>query len=184
MMKVGRPCSHILFMLRTTQNNVLPNCYVLPRWTKKAILKPIFEVTDSVLKEGVEIDLKKALLSDLVSCFHSLVNDIEDDPEDIQCLFDLVRKERNERMQRPSATTGQSDIVATLERFVGPIPNTLDIHPPPKSKNKGRPRQSRLQSIVEKIHDKAKKETRYCKQCNKPGHNSRTCKERKEINDS
>ena len=136
-----------------------------------------------MLKERVEIDLKNVLLSDLVSCFHSLVNDIEDDTDAIQWLLDFLRKERNERMQPTSTTTGQGDLVSTLERFVGPIPNTLDIHPPSKSKNKGRPRQSRLQSIVEKIHDKAKKETRYCKQCNKSGHNSRTYKERKENNE-
>ena len=70
LINVCRPCAHIIFMLRTIQKDVLPECYVLPRWTKKANLKPLFEVNGTVLREGVEMDEKKTLLYEIVSLFH------------------------------------------------------------------------------------------------------------------
>ena len=178
-MRVGLLCSHLFTVLRTIGKQTVPEKYVLPRWTKKRTLKPVFEIDDSVFKIGVELDERKLLVSELMSEMHTFVNIIEDDTEGIKSLLNMLKQEKNlymHKMQIDSTSATDNNHLKRFENFIGPIPGQVDVLPPPKAKNKGRPKEKRLKSIGEKVIAQASKEPRLCGSCNKPGHNSRTCK--------
>ena len=156
----------------------VPEKYIKTRWTKKSTLKPMFEINDVVFHEGAELNEKKVMVSELLSEMHSCVNLFEDDVDIMKHLLKVIRNEKQtlmESMSKQSHGKTQSNQLSKFEKFVGPLPDQVDIHPPPQSKNKGRPRQKRLKGIVEKINAQVSKEARCCTICNMPGHNNRTC---------
>lgn len=181
-LNVGLPCSHMFTVLRTIGSDFLPEKYINARWTKKSSLKPTFIINDVVVKEAVEMDEKKTLVSELLSEMHECVNIIEDDVDCMKDFLGLLRNKKSlyiQSMSKLPAPTQQSSQLSRFEKFTGPLPTQVDILPPPQSKNKGRPRQKRIQGVVEKIMTQSSKEKRCCTICNHPGHNSRTCKKEK-----
>ncbi|XP_073526480.1 uncharacterized protein [Phyllobates terribilis] len=176
-LQIGLPCCHMILVLRCVGNPLevtLPDKYILPRWTKSSTLKPIFEIDALVFKEVVDLDEKRRLVHEVMSEMHSIINDIEDDSVHLKDLLaSLKEKRKSYSTKTPSKTRD-----ARFEKVLGPIPSSVDIHPPPHTKKKGRPRNSRLKSTVEIVRTDMNKIMKICSICSKPGHNRTTCHSR------
>ena len=66
----------------------------MSRWTKKSTLKTTFEMKNSLYRDGIELDEKKTLTSDLLSEMHFFVNLIDDDCDSMKRLLGVIRDER------------------------------------------------------------------------------------------
>jgi len=170
--QVGFPCSHMFTLFRNINLRSLPDKCILPRWTKQASMKPVYDVNEEIQKEGIDLDEKLVIKSELLNELHSYVNLIENDINGMKSFLSLIKRETTEFLKSQPSSKSRSD---RFENFLGPVPNVVDIHPPPKTPKKGRPREKRLIGIAEVIRVQHSKESRLCGRCNQPGHNVRTC---------
>ena len=150
-MNDGLPCSHLFFVFRSIHMDELPEKFIIPRWTKKSTLKPTFKIDDSVYTQGSLLDERKALSNELFSEMHEFVNIIEDDVDAMRNLLRVLKQEKEVYLQNRQGSSSVIQPVSRIQNFLGPLPEEIEVHPPPQSKNKGRPKQKRLKGIAETI---------------------------------
>lgn len=178
--RLGLLCRHILWLLRNKNAKEIPTKYIVHRWTKEAMNKPVFD------RDGREIEIcgilsdKKALTTELWEEVYSCVSTAEDNVEDMKYLLEKLRDLKVEMRQKRGNSSTKKDKDKEMEKYVGcSKPTEITIHPPKRSKTKGSGR--RIESNVLKAIANKSKPTRYCKVCGISGHNSRTCAKAKGI---
>lgn len=175
-MNTGKPCSHMFTVFKNNNWSELPTRFITSRWTKEATLNRIFEVDGTVYEECAQIDEKKLLVNELISEMHSCINLVEDDIDGMKELLALMKNQsisyKTKGITEPSASSSNTN----FQKFVGPLPTEVSVHPPKQARNKGS-RPKRLKSGKEISMENAKKQQRMCAKCNKYGHNIRTCKD-------
>ncbi|CAA0831408.1 Protein FAR1-RELATED SEQUENCE 1 [Striga hermonthica] len=170
----GWPCRHIFVVLKDVNVEVILGAHIISRWTKMAILNPMFCIVDGITEQCAQIDDRKLMVNKLWSDIHLCMGLVE---PSMDLLVEFSRIIVNHKHK---LVTEQEDVPAGMkerrfETFVGTsIPLEVNIHPPAKSKNKGSGK--RMKSGKEEAIEKSIKKRRICKTCGeRAGHNARTC---------
>ncbi|GER41647.1 FAR1-related protein, partial [Striga asiatica] len=173
--RIGRLCSHILFVFKDLKLESIPEKYIVSRWTKHASLKPIFVVDGEVIDQCVAIEDRKSITNQIFSEFYSCIGMVEGNIElmngFLTCLKD--QKEMIVSVQGKQSDPGMKKCL--FEKYYGaPLPSEVEVLPPAPVKNKGSG--SRLKSRKEKAIERSKKPLRMCSKCKqKSSHDARNC---------
>ncbi|CAA0815039.1 Protein FAR1-RELATED SEQUENCE 1 [Striga hermonthica] len=170
----GWPCRHIFVVLKDVNVEVIPSAHIISRWTKLAILNPIFCIVDGITEQCVQIDDRKFMENKLWSDIHICMGLVEPSMDRLVKFSRLMVNHKNKLMtEHEDVPTGTKE--RRFETFVSTsIPPEVNIHPPAKSKNKGSGK--RMKSGKEEAIEKSIKKRRICKTCGeRAGHNARTC---------
>ncbi|XP_021721481.1 protein FAR-RED IMPAIRED RESPONSE 1-like [Chenopodium quinoa] len=178
---VGILCRHILFVMKGKFLFEIPRQYVLHRWTKEAMKKPIFGLNNNLL-DGAQKDKKQKLVGDLWYRFFSCVSLCE---EKVECLESLLSKLISFEIEmKDLESEGPVDKREAknkhIELFVGSNDIVVDILPPNKSSNKGSGSGKRKKSDKEIAIEESQKKDRLCRTCGqRTNHDSRNCPQKK-----
>uniref|UniRef100_A0A803MRK3 Protein FAR1-RELATED SEQUENCE n=1 Tax=Chenopodium quinoa TaxID=63459 RepID=A0A803MRK3_CHEQI len=134
---VGILCRHILFVMKGKFLIEIPRHYVLHRWTKEAMKKPIFGLNN--LLDRAEKDKKQKLVGDLWCRFFSCVSICEEKVECLESLLSKLISFENEMKALDSISPVDKREAKNkhIELFIGSNDIVVDILPPNKSSNKG-----------------------------------------------
>ncbi|CAA0840976.1 Protein FAR1-RELATED SEQUENCE 1 [Striga hermonthica] len=175
----GWLCRHVFVVLKDVNAEVIPSAHILSRWTKTAILNPMFCVVDSITDQCARIDDRKIMVNKLWSDIHLCVGLVETSMDRLVEFSKIIENHKHklttEQEVGPIGTKNHR-----FEMFVGTsVPQELNIHPPTKTNNKGS--RKRIKSMKEQAIEKSVKKRRICKTCGeRSGHNTRTCHKRHE----
>ncbi|XP_074282910.1 uncharacterized protein LOC141607459 [Silene latifolia] len=86
----------------------IPDKYILNRWTKNALMKPVFDKHDNKMEDVGKSDNKKRMTNELWEEMYSCVSLAEENEKDIQMLIDKLRELKMEIKQR--ANNPQHDV--------------------------------------------------------------------------
>ncbi|XP_074301158.1 uncharacterized protein LOC141632511 [Silene latifolia] len=180
---MGMLCKHVIWVLKHKNIRRIPDKYILNRWTKNALMKPVFDKHGNKMEDVGKSDNKKGMTNELWEEMYSCVSLAEENEKDIQMLIDKLREVKMEIKQHRSNEPPILNTMSEMERYVGcSIPKEINIQVPQKSRNKRSGK--RIQSSVLKALEKSGKKQRVCQTCGKKGHNSRTCSKKVEESDS
>lgn len=169
---MGMLCRHILFVFKGKFFTEIPPQYILNRWTKDALKKPMNNFLGNL--EGVQKDEKHKLVGDVWSKFFSCISLAEDKVDDMKVLLEKLTVIEKELESAKSTHEPQSKD-KQLEVFLGSNQIEVDIFPPEKSSNKGSGTGKRKKSEQE-MATEAHKKQRLCRTCGKLAtHDSRNC---------
>ncbi|KAK9747957.1 hypothetical protein RND81_02G026400 [Saponaria officinalis] len=159
--KLGLLCRHALWVFKNKNMKRIPEKYIVHRWTKAAMNKPVFDKKWRLLDPCVTLNDTQKLTAKLWEEVYSCVSVVEDNDEDMNYLIQKLGEIKLDAKE--------------MEKYVGcTIPTTVTIQPPKRSKNKGSGK--RIESEVQKALEQHTKKPRYCKICGGRGHDSRNCK--------
>uniref|UniRef100_A0A803MVN2 Protein FAR1-RELATED SEQUENCE n=1 Tax=Chenopodium quinoa TaxID=63459 RepID=A0A803MVN2_CHEQI len=115
----------------------IPRQYVLHRWTKEAMKKPIFGLNN--LLDGAEMDKKQKLVGDIWYKFFSCVSLCEEKVECLESLLSKLISFENDMKDLDSESPVDKREAKNkhIELFVRSNDIVADILPPNKPSNKG-----------------------------------------------
>lgn len=173
--RLGLLCRHCLWVLHSKKIQKIPEKYIVHRWTKGAMNKPVFDRNGELIQIAADtLSDKKKLTTELWEEVYSCVSLAEDNDDDMKCLIEKLRDIKIDMARKRSIMSNKKDKKKEMEKYVGcKIPEKVLIQPPKRSKNKGSGK--RIESQVIKAIEQQRKQKRYCKTCGRQGHNSRTC---------
>ncbi|XP_057532953.1 protein FAR1-RELATED SEQUENCE 5-like [Amaranthus tricolor] len=178
--RIGILCSHAICVMSARQITQIPKQYVLDRWTKLALKKPIFDLHGNLIEESKKCNNVGKLLGEVWCEIFNCVGLAQRSESDLQSLLqnlkDISRKLEESDDVRVDITKEQQ-----IELLVGTSSSsTMEIQNPIQSKNKGK-----RQSIIgekEQTIEQSKKPKRKCKTCGKfDYHDSRNCPSTKDT---
>ncbi|KAL2898010.1 Protein FAR-RED IMPAIRED RESPONSE 1 [Bienertia sinuspersici] len=169
---MGLLCRHILFVMKGKFLSEIPNQYVLNRWTKDALKKPLYNFCGNL--EGVEKVEKHKVVGDIWSKFFSCVSLVEDNPGHLNLLLKkltVIEKELEAEKYEDHEHSKEKH----MELLLGSKDIELNILPPEKSSNKGSGSGKQNKSVQE-IATETHKKHRLCRSCGQlSNHDSRNC---------
>ncbi|CAH9076696.1 unnamed protein product [Cuscuta europaea] len=173
--RIGILCRHIFFVLKDKKVNAIPDRYVLRRWCKDSILKPLNAFEDGVFKQCVGTEEQTLAMKTLWSDIHFCVGMIEHHPHLLQQFSDVIKVQKELLSSSQPSSAAASSKSEVIKGFYGsPIPTQISVHPPQQARNKGCGK--RIKSGKEKAIEVSKKSKRLCRKCNQKGyHDSRNC---------
>ena len=176
--RIGTLCRHIFWVLKTKRMNRIPEQYIVSRWTKDAMKKPMFNKQGQKLGEAEIYNDKRTITTELWEEVYSAVSVAEDNIDDMQELVDLLKGFKlgitKSNSVLGNSESGRLEKQKEMERYVGcRIPDEINIQAPKKSHNKGSGK--RIESEVINALTRSAKKARYCKRCGGEGHDSRNC---------
>ncbi|KAL6579014.1 hypothetical protein OROMI_009230 [Orobanche minor] len=157
----GYPCRHILCLMQRKRIRELSDDYILPRWTQKARLIPVFDETPQSL--GRQSSISASIM--MSRQFMEIVNDVSMSPTVVEFIMREVRelgKRAREMLVEESHPTKIVD--SSVDHVDG-----FGIQDPLSARAKG---SGKLRSSKEKGMSQSKKR---CGNCHKSGHNIKTC---------
>ncbi|CAH9112161.1 unnamed protein product [Cuscuta epithymum] len=173
--RIGLLCRHIFFVFKDLKVNVIPDKYVLRRWCKDSILKPLNAFEDNVFQQCVGTEEKKGAIKQLWSDIHFCVGMIEHDPDLFQQFADVIKAQKDllsASQQNSAPSTLKKDVIKSF--YGSSIPTEVSVRPPQQARNKGCGK--RIKGDKEKAIEISKKTKRLCRTCNqKVYHDSRNC---------
>jgi hypothetical protein len=172
----GLICSHIIFVYSGNQVKFIPDKYIVQRWTKNAMKKPIYDCDGNILEDYNTTDYKKIQLSNVWSEIYATIGVVATKNVDDMKRLENILKEFRLNLAPTEETISKKK---EIERLFGcTAPTEVSILPPKKSNNKGSGSGSakRLISSKAKAIEKANKPKRMCKKCKRLAHHdSRNC---------
>ncbi|GER37255.1 FAR1-related protein [Striga asiatica] len=159
--RVGLLCCHVFYMFKDLNLQSIPEKYLVPRWTKYASLKPIFEVHGQIIDQCAMIEERKSIMNQLFSEFYSCIGLVEGNNDFMTSLLHSLKNQRHiftSGLDQPSATTSKKKLFE--DYYGGSIPQKVQVLPPFPVKMKGSG--SRLKSRKEKAIEKSNKPLRRC----------------------
>lgn len=173
--RMGLLCRHIIWVLNSKNKKTIPEKYIVDRWTKNALNRPMFDKSGNIIgDDAVRWMDKKRKSTELWEVVYSCVSLAEESEDAIQLLTEKLRDIKLELQQcrTNERTTSSKDY--EMERYVGcSMPKEINIKVPKQSKNKGSGK--RIESSVLKALAKRNSKQRICSRCGVKGHNSRSC---------
>ncbi|XP_048503104.1 protein FAR1-RELATED SEQUENCE 5-like [Beta vulgaris subsp. vulgaris] len=174
----GLPCRHMVWVWKAKNLTMIPDKYVLNRWTKMATKKPIFDLEGNILDQCTRLVDKKKTLNELWSEIYSFVSVAEQNEEDLAELVKNLRDLRLDMEAKKSANNTRSK-TQDIELLIGSVaPSEITIKPPKISSNKGSGTRSgkRIKGEREKAIEQHQKKKRLCSACGELGyHDLRNC---------
>ncbi|XP_057538114.1 protein FAR1-RELATED SEQUENCE 5-like [Amaranthus tricolor] len=138
--RIGILCSHAICVMSARQITQIPKQYVLDRWTKLALKKPIFDLHGNLIEESKKCNNVGKLLGEVWCEIFNCVGLAQRSESDLQSLLqnlkDISRKLEESDDVRVDITKEQQ-----IELLVGTSSSsTMEIQNPIQSKNKGKSR--------------------------------------------
>ncbi|XP_010678295.2 protein FAR1-RELATED SEQUENCE 5-like [Beta vulgaris subsp. vulgaris] len=132
----GLPCRHMVWVWEAKNITMIPDKYVLNRWTTMATKKPIFDLEGNILDQCTRLVDKKKTLNELWSEIYSCVSVAEQNEEDLVELVKNLRDLRLDMEAKKSANNTRSK-TQDMELLIGSVaPSEITIKPPKISSNK------------------------------------------------
>ncbi|GER55892.1 FAR1-related protein [Striga asiatica] len=160
--RVGLLCCHVFYVFKDLNLQSIPEKYLVSRWTKYALLKPIFEVHGQIIDQCAMIEERKSIMNQLFSEFYSCIGLTEGNND---FMTSLLHSLKNQRHIFTSGVDQSSSIMSKKKLFEdcygGSVPQKVQALPPLPVKTKGSG--SRLKSRKEKAIEKSNKPLRKCR---------------------
>ncbi|CAH9117244.1 unnamed protein product [Cuscuta epithymum] len=174
-LRMGLVCRHMFVAFKYLNLTTIPHHYVVSRWCKKRLLKPVHGIGDVVVQQCIEIEEKKKLLHHVWSDLHSCVALAEKDATRLKQFATVIRHQKNELMLADRTDSVPTTKDSMIQDFYGAsTPAEVSVFPPQKAKNKGSGR--RIKGAREASIEENKKPKRLCRSCNEMcNHDSRNC---------
>ncbi|GER49602.1 FAR1-related protein, partial [Striga asiatica] len=173
--RVGLLCCHVFYVFKDLNLQSIPEKYLVPRWTKYASLKPIFEVHGQIIDQCAMIEERKSIMNQLFSEFYSCIGFVEGNNDFMTSLLHSLKNQRlifTSGVDQSSATSSKKKLFE--DYYGGSVPQKVQVLPPLPVKMKGSG--SRLKSRKEKTIEKSNKPLRRCSKCRqKTNHDARNC---------
>ncbi|CAO2822717.1 unnamed protein product [Amaranthus hypochondriacus] len=163
--RIGILCSHAICVMSARQITQIPKQYILDRWTKIALKKPIFDLHGNVIEESKNCDNMGKLLGQVWCEIFSCVGLAQRSESDLQSLLQNL-KEISRKLEESDDVRVEITKEQQIELLVGPgSSSTMEIQNPIQSKNKGK--RQRIIGEKELNIEQSKKPKRKCKTCEK-----------------
>ncbi|CAO2825092.1 unnamed protein product [Amaranthus hypochondriacus] len=163
--RIGILCSHAICVMSARQITQIPKQYILDRWTKIALKKPIFDLHGNVIEESKKCDNMGKLLGQVWCEIFSCVGLAQRSESDLQSLLQNL-KEISRKLEESDDVRVEITKEQQIELLVGPSSSsTMEIQNPIQSKNKGK--RQRIIGEKELNIEQSKKPKRKCKTCEK-----------------
>ncbi|KAL3628284.1 hypothetical protein CASFOL_027330 [Castilleja foliolosa] len=153
--------------------DVIPENYILDRWTKNTTLKASFDVGMGLNGKGTLVEDRDVLMNQLYSEFYHCLYLIGDDTEKLKSFLKVLKDFRDSISTVDSTLPSLKTKGNLIENFyVYEVPDVVYVLNPVPVKTIGSGR--RINSVKEKAI--SKKPLRLCRKCNqKTNHDSRNC---------
>ncbi|CAH9069746.1 unnamed protein product [Cuscuta epithymum] len=172
--RVGLVCRHMFVVFKDLKLHTIPADFVLSRWCKNNLIKPIFDIGDSVFDQCVANEERKLQVNRLWSDIHCCVAIIEDNPVLFDQFSQAIKEQKNFLLSSQQGSAHLTTKASVIERFCGSAaPADVTVLPPQQARNKGCGK--RLKGGKE-VAIQSKKKLRLCRTCNEMcNHDSRNC---------
>ncbi|KAH6770461.1 hypothetical protein C2S52_015264 [Perilla frutescens var. hirtella] len=172
---VGLLCSHMFLIMKNLKFTTIPEIYVVSRWTKFAMLKPMFVFDGGVEEQLVAMDQNKLSMNHLISEFYSCVGLVDGNKENMAALLQNIMEFKESLTSAEGVSSPFSMKKKLFDQYYGiSIPDVVSVLPPTPVKTKGSG--SRLKTRHEKNVEKKSKPLRMCSKCGrKSSHDARNC---------
>nr|GEW16383.1 protein FAR1-related sequence 5 [Tanacetum cinerariifolium] len=177
--RVGILCKHIFCVFKNANVEIIPQQYILRRWTKNLILAALRNKRNRYGKKNVVVENyanEKTLIVD--HCVHLLSKDEPRLGTFVKKLKSLKKEVEADCPNPPSKNKTNN-----LEQLVGVLkPHAVDVNNPTVGSTKGR-KKLRIKGGKEKAIEKSLKGINSCSLCDGTDHNKKTCPLRFEVQD-
>ncbi|GER55774.1 FAR1-related protein, partial [Striga asiatica] len=136
--RVGLLCCHVFYVFKDLNLQSIPEKYLVPRWTKYASLKPIFEVHGQIIDQCAMIEERKSIMNQLFSEFCSCIGLVEGNNDFMTSLLHSLKNQRHiftSGVDQSSATTSKKKLFE--DYYGGSVPQKVQVLPPLPIKTKG-----------------------------------------------
>ncbi|XP_074276938.1 protein FAR-RED IMPAIRED RESPONSE 1-like [Silene latifolia] len=138
-------CRHCLWILHNQDFQKIKEKYIMQRWTKAAMSKPVFDKDGKLIDVSQKFPDRKSLSTELWQEVYSCASVAECDDNDMKLLIEKLRDIRLDMISNRSVPAKKKNKIKEIEKYVGcKIPQKLVIHVPKKSKHKGRTKGKRI----------------------------------------
>ncbi|GJY01866.1 protein FAR1-related sequence 5 [Tanacetum coccineum] len=177
--RVGILCKHIFCVFKNANVEIIPQQYILRRWTKNLIPAALRNKRNRYGEKNVVVENYANEATLIVDhCVHLLSKDEPRLGSFIEKLKSLKKEVEVDCPNPPS--NNKTD---NLEQLVGvPKPAAVDVNNPVVGSTKGR-KKLRIKGGKEKAIEKGLKGRNSCSMCGGTDHNKRTCPRRFEVQD-
>ncbi|CAO2830674.1 unnamed protein product [Amaranthus hypochondriacus] len=136
--RIGILCSHAICVMSASQITQIPKQYILDRWTKLALKKPIFDLHGNLTEESKKCDNMGKLLGEVWCEIFNCVGLAQRSESDLQSLLQNL-KEISRKLEESGDVRVEITKEQQIEVLVGPgTSSTMKIQNPIQSKNKGK----------------------------------------------
>ncbi|GJY58661.1 protein FAR1-related sequence 5 [Tanacetum coccineum] len=177
--RVGILCKHIFCVFKNANVEMIPQQYILRRWTKNLIPAALRNKRNRYGKKNVVVENYANEATSIVDhCVHLLSKDEPRLGAFVEKLKSLKKEVEADCPNPPSKNKTDN-----LEQLVGvPKPPAVDVNNPTVGSTKGR-KKLRIKGGKEKAIEKSLKGRNSCSLCGGTDHNKRTCPRRFEGQD-
>ncbi|GJZ90812.1 protein FAR1-related sequence 5 [Tanacetum coccineum] len=177
--RVGILCKHIFCVFKNANVELIPQQYILRRWTKNLIPAALRNKRNRYGEKNVVVENYANEATSIVDhCVHLLSKDEPRLGAFVEKLKSLKKEVEADCPNPPSKNKTDN-----LEQLVGvPKPSVVDVNNPTVGSTKGR-KKLRIKGGKEKAIEKSLKGRNSCSLCGGTDHNKRTCPRRFEGQD-
>ncbi|XP_074305510.1 protein FAR-RED IMPAIRED RESPONSE 1-like [Silene latifolia] len=112
--RMGLLCRHCLWILHNQDFQKIPEQYIMQRWTKAAMSKPVFDKDGKLIDVSQKFYDRKSLSTELWKEVYSCVSVAECDDNDMKLLIEKLRDIRLDMISNRSAQMGISAMLFDL----------------------------------------------------------------------
>ncbi|XP_074298061.1 protein FAR-RED IMPAIRED RESPONSE 1-like [Silene latifolia] len=135
--RMGLLCRHCLWILHNQDFQKIPEQYIMQRWTKAAMSKPVFDKDGKLIDVSQKFSDRKSLSTELWQEVYSCVSVAECDDNDMKLLIEKQRDIRLDIISNRSVPAKKKDKMKEIEKYVGcKIPEKFVIHVPKNLKTR------------------------------------------------
>ncbi|GKD92930.1 protein FAR1-related sequence 5, partial [Tanacetum coccineum] len=177
--RVGILCKHIFGVFKNANVEIIPQQYILRRWTKNLIHAALRNKRNRYGEKNVVVENYANEATLIVDhCVHLLS---KDEPRLSSFIEKLKSLKKEVEVDCPNPPSNNK--IDNLEQLVGvPKPADVDVNNPVVGSTKGR-KNLRIKGGKEKAIEKGLKGRNSCSMCGGTDHNKRTCPRRFEVQD-
>ncbi|CAH9076411.1 unnamed protein product [Cuscuta europaea] len=169
--RVGLVCRHMFVVFKDLKLHNIPADFVLSRWCKNSIIKPMYDIGDTVFGQCVTNEERKLHVNRLWSDIHCCVAIIEDKPNLFVQFAQLIKEQKTILLSSQHHSAHVTSKNSTIQQFCGATaPSEVNVLPPQQARNKGCGK--RLKGGKE-VAIQSKKKLRLCRTCNEMCHHDR-----------
>ncbi|KAK9682662.1 hypothetical protein RND81_10G087800 [Saponaria officinalis] len=167
-------CRHIFWVFSNKLLKIIPEKYILTRWSKNALRRPIYDLNGNIIENYDAADESQLEMSKVWSEFYNVISVVAKKEADVLRDLQRVLRELKDTVEPAKEKMSKRQ---EMEMLIGcSTPDEVRLLPPRHSKNKGSGK--RIVTSKNKAIEKAKKPKRRCGNCKRMAyHDSRNCPE-------
>ncbi|CAH9136604.1 unnamed protein product [Cuscuta epithymum] len=174
-LRLGLVCRHMFVAFKDSKLNCIPQHYVVNRWCKKRLLRPLHGIPNVLVQQCAEIEEKKKIMQQVWTDLHSCVALAEKDLSRLKQFASVISQEKHALLSYDKSDPLPTTKDSMIQSFYGASrPSDVTVLPPQNAKNKGSGR--RIKGAREVSIEENKRPKRLCRSCNEMcNHDSRNC---------